>query len=388
MTPRASRLRPGRVGAIAALAILPLLASGCIAAAIPVVAGGVIARERLKGGDAAQRRAARRAAKSREPGTLQTEAARAAVAAMSGTRAAAIAAGPLPPPGSAPATLSAASITTGALPPPGGAMPPPAAASLTTGTLPPPTAQPPLSALTPPGTTVDAAPVPPGAATGEEAAASLQAYQSLWNHLAAQAAKRSRGEPVGSVVLVPGATLDAPQFVPCGAKPLAIIVDLDENPARSSDPRARWRRWSGDGSDKVVAVQGAVEGVEAARRAGMTVIFTTARAPAGGPGIRALLDRLGFGTAEPGRTLMMRGGAADPSADDHVRTAIASSYCVVAIVGDALGEFSDRFDAAANRQSTMATETMVAPLWGAGWFLLPNPVRSTIDGTAEPNGDR
>ncbi len=51
-----------------------------------------------------------------------------------------------------------------------------------------------------------------------------------------------------SVVLAEGATLDAPRYVPCDAKPFAILFDLDES-AAGSDPDARFRRWIGDGSD-------------------------------------------------------------------------------------------------------------------------------------------
>lgn len=334
----------GSARAAIALAMLPVLTGGCIAAAaIPVIAGGTMARERLK--KKSSRRVASREGPT-QPAGLQTAEARAAVAAFEGRGTGPITQSALPGPGTA-------AVPTGltSLPAPNGALPPPA-----------------------------------GGGAGEEAAASLQAYQSLWNHLSAQAAKRARGEAISSVVLAEGASLDAPSFVPCGAKPLAMIVDLDENPTRAADPSARWRRWKGDGSDPVSAVPGAVEGVEAARRAGMTVIFTTARSPESAPAVRAVLDRLGFGTAELGRTLMMRGGSAEPDADDRIRTTVASSYCVVALVGDALGDFSDKFDTPDNagRRPTVATETMVAPLWGAGWFLLPNPVRSTAAPTPVP----
>src|SRR5690606_37945333 len=123
-----------------------------------------------------------------------------------------------------------------------------------------------------------------------DAALSLQAYQALWTYLAGQAAKRQRGEPVRSVVLAAGATLDAPRYVECDDKPLAVLFDLDENPAKSADPDARWRRWKGDGSDLLVAVPGAVDGVEAARREGITVIFTSERAPDGAAGVVATLQ--------------------------------------------------------------------------------------------------
>lgn len=219
-------------------------------------------------------------------------------------------------------------------------------------------------------------------ASAESAAASLQAYQSLWAYVERQVAARKAGEAVRSVVLAEGATLDAPRYVPCDAKPFAILFDLDES-ASGSDPDARFRRWIGDGSDQVSAVPGAVEGIDALRREGVQAIFTSARRPSGNNAAAAMLARLGFGDFVPGKTLILRGGE-PPISGDHVRRTVAASYCVVAIVGDALGDFSDSFDAGdAARRPAAATETMVAPLWGAGWFLLPNPVRSTATPTTE-----
>lgn len=219
-------------------------------------------------------------------------------------------------------------------------------------------------------------------ASAESAAASLQAYQSLWAYVERQVAARKAGEAVRSVVLAEGATLDAPSYVPCDARPFAILFDLDES-AVGSDPDARFRRWVGDGSDAVSVVPGAVEGIDALRREGVQAIFTSARRPAGANAAAAMLGKLGFGELMPGKTLILRGGD-PPISGDHVRRTVAASYCVVAIVGDALGDFSDTFDAGdAARRPAAATETMVAPLWGAGWFLLPNPVRSTATPTTE-----
>lgn len=315
-----------RLRAAVALTLLPVLAGGCVVAAVPLVAGGVIARDQIKGGkgaDGGKKRSAKRQAESPAPVPTKTEAGQVALAAIDGR-----------------AVL-----------------------------------QPGLKAL----------PAPDGSASrggatgaGEAAAYSLQAYQALWNHLAAQAERGRRGEPLQSVILAPGATLDAPGYAACGSKPLAVVFDLDESADKAADPDAPWRRWKGDGTDAVTATPGAVEGIEAARREGIAVIFTTRRSPESAPAVVALLDRLGFGRFEPGRTLMMAGGAEEAKGDEQVRQVIAAGYCVVALVGDSLNDFSKLFEAAddANKRQTAATETMVAPLWGAGWFILPNPVRS------------
>src|SRR3546814_17653428 len=69
--------------------------------------------------------------------------------------------------------------------------------------------------------------VPPGMqylyGSGEAAAASLQTYRALDTYLMARSSDRSIGHQVKSVVLAPGATLDAPKFADCGEKPLAVV---------------------------------------------------------------------------------------------------------------------------------------------------------------------
>lgn len=308
-----------RLRALLTLGAAGLLCGGCVAAAIPIVAGGSIAGKRLLDGDE---------------------------------------------PEAAPKPVPAESAVTGE----------PAEADATT-TLATPEAR--ALALRLRASAAATAP-----ASAESAAASLQAYQSLWAYVERQVAARRAGEATRSVVLAEGASLEAPRYVPCDAKPLAILFDLDEQ-AQGGDPDARWRRWIGDGTDALNAVPGAVEGVDALRREGVQALFVSGRWPRDAAGVVAVLDRLGFGKLAPGKTLILRGGEA-PISGDQVRRTLAASYCVVAIVGDALGDFSDSFDGAdAARRPAAATETMVAPLWGAGWFLLPNPVRSTATSGGE-----
>ena len=55
---------------------------------------------------------------------------------------------------------------------------------------------------------------------------------------------------------------------------------------------------------------------------------------------------------------------------------IAARYCVIAMGGDQLGDFSDLFNTikspAERRAATL--DGPIAALWGQGWFVLPNPV--------------
>jgi len=300
------------IRAVLALSGISTLLSGCVAAAIPLAAGGLMARNELRGRPTA------------EPKDESTAVDRAQADPFAGGRVVSAYRGELPRPDG--------TLSNGA----------PAPVPL---------------------------PSPSSPQESGEAASGPQSYQALWTYLATRAADRKNGIPLNSVILAADARPEAPNFEPCGQKPLAAILDIDENVAldpANSDPDARWRLWKGDGSDAVVAMPGVAEGIAAAEREGVTPIFISGRSATGAPGIIALLEQLGFGQLQLGRTLWLRGGTADPQAGDDIRRAIAADYCVVALVGDQPSEFSDLF---------AGTETTVP--W-AGWFLLPNPVHSTI----------
>lgn len=258
--------------------------------------------------------------------------------------------------------------------------------------LPPPSgmpAQPPV-AVTPAG----ALPVPPGMqylyGSGEAAALSIQAYQTLWSYVRNRALDRKTGGSVWSVVLARDGTLAAPKFTPCEQKPLAIVLDVDEtgllnlgyeaSDAQRQAPyeEKRWERWEQTGADKVSAVPGAVDALQAARREGVTVIFNSNRLAANAAQTEAALNGAGLGPVEHGKTLWLRGDdGTTSSAKDARRWQIAERYCVIALVGDQLGDFTDLFNTLGMSpvmRRTAASDTMIAPLWGAGWFVLPNPV--------------
>ena len=225
--------------------------------------------------------------------------------------------------------------------------------------------------------------------SGEAAALSLQAYQGLWTYLHNEIGYRRDKSAIRSVVLTPDSTLASPKFETCGNRPLAIVLDIDETALlnlgfesdaarRGNAPydESRWTRWEQTGADKVLAVPGAAETIAAARRDGIRVIFNSNRSAATAAQTIAALDHAGLGPAVPGDTLFLR-GAGEPGGKDARRWKIAERNCIVAMVGDQLGDFSDLFNAAAMPvpvRRNLTAETLIAPLWGAGWFMLPNPV--------------
>jgi 5'-nucleotidase (lipoprotein e(P4) family) len=233
--------------------------------------------------------------------------------------------------------------------------------------------------------------VPPGMqylyGSGEGAAISAQA----WHTLTAYVLARTTGANGDSVVLAPDATLAAPKWVPCDSKPKAVVFDVDEtvllnlgfeyndaiNPGAYDD--AHWQAWEKTGVGKVSPTPGAGEALAALRAAGVAVIFNTNRSATNAAETEATIDGAGIGPARHGETLYLAGDDATGSSKDGRRAMIAAKYCVVAMGGDQLGDFSDLFNAglsiAERRAATQAPP--IASKWGAGWFVLPNPVYGT-----------
>jgi 5'-nucleotidase (lipoprotein e(P4) family) len=223
--------------------------------------------------------------------------------------------------------------------------------------------------------------------SGEAAALSVQAFHGFLGHVATQVKAR----PIDSVVLDQAATLEKPTFVPCGAKPFAAVFDVDEtlvlnlgfeyNDARTAKgyDAAVWDAWEKTGAGQVSAVPGAVEAVRGLRALGVTVIFNTNREAVNAEATVLAIRNAGLGEAIHGSSLFLKGDDGMGARKDGRRATIAAKYCVIAMGGDQLGDFSDLFNAGqsvvARRADAMDGPT--AKLWGNGWFILPNPVYGT-----------
>ncbi len=253
----------------------------------------------------------------------------------------------------------------------------------------------PVSAPPPPAHAILPAPPslpvvpPPGMqylyGSGEAAALSIGVYHSLVDYAQAQVARR----PSDSVVLTDASTLDAPSFVPCGTKPFAAVFDVDETVVanlgyewhEASSGKgydgAVWDKWEKTGADYVTPIPGAVFAMNALRRMGVTVIFNTNRAAANAAQTADAIKAAGLGSAVHGETLFLAGDDKMGSKKDGRRATIAAKYCVIAMGGDQLGDFSDLFNqdgmSVKGRRSEVSSG-WAARLWGAGWFVLTNPV--------------
>ncbi|KDA00183.1 5'-nucleotidase [Hyphomonas polymorpha PS728] len=218
-----------------------------------------------------------------------------------------------------------------------------------------------------------------------------------WNRIAAYAEAGAAARPEYSVILAPGATAEAPEFLACGEKPLAAVFDVDETliwnlgsagafrrMGIEFDPEI-WGEWERTGAGKAVAIPGALEGVERIRKAGVEIILNTNREAANVAGNIETIREAGFGDYVHGETLFLKGDTPGGSAKDGRRYAISENYCVIALVGDQLGDIADIFNdkslsPAARRD--LAAAPAFDRLWDDGWFILPNPTYGPFEGSS------
>jgi predicted secreted acid phosphatase len=240
--------------------------------------------------------------------------------------------------------------------------------------------------------------------SGEAAANTRTIWHALVDYVTAHRKDRK------SVVLAPDATLETPHLTPCTkSQPLAAVFDVDEtvllNAGAEYDSAigepysdTRWQQWEVYGASKPLASPGAVEAMRALRTMGVTVIFNTNRLAVHAKENEEAIEHAGLGAADyfadPARwrdqTLYLAASMRYPdTAKDPRRRAIASHYCVIAMGGDQLGDFSDLFnphpaiDPQVRRGSIDKASTL-ADLWGRGWFTFPNPVYGTaLTGTID-----
>lgn len=149
--------------------------------------------------------------------------------------------------------------------------------------------------------------------------------------------------------------------VTCGDKPRALVVDIDEGIVRDD-------RWEAAIDSRIVAAPGAREAIEAARAAGLAVIYSSDRAAESAVYTEVALDFAGLGPARVGETLWLRGEGQTAA---QRRAAIAERFCIVALVGDGPGDFG----------ADESWPDEAAALLGAGWFVLPNPIQVEPDDT-------
>lgn len=246
------------------------------------------------------------------------------------------------------------------------------------------TARAPVASVQPAGTVPAAFQYEYG--SGEAGALQMAAFHALIAYAKDKAAHR----PENSVVVAPGSPMVNAKFVPCGQKPLAVLFDIDETlilnlgyearaAAGETYDQARWNRWERTGAAAVAAMPGSQHVIDELRQLNITPVFISNRTAANASATEAMLDKLELGPAKHLENLWLLGDVTPGSAKDPRRWRVAERYCVIAMAGDQLGDFSDRFNdamAVATRRQ-LAVHSSAGGLWGKGWFILPNPVYGT-----------
>jgi len=236
--------------------------------------------------------------------------------------------------------------------------------------------------------------------SGEGAAASIGAFRQLIDY----AARVGIAPPAQSVIMGLSDAEEGVGTISClntegGRKPLAVIFDADETVllnrgheywrSSTSEPFSSetWAQWERTGTEQIAPVPGAITAIRALRTAGITPIYNTNRSIETATGTVRALAAAGFGETIVGEDLFLRGMDSTGSRKDARRARIAERYCVIALVGDNLGDFADAFNDPAlgvQERRRLAGRGEFAQLWGNGWFVLPNPVYGAFDrGTIE-----
>ncbi len=151
-----------------------------------------------------------------------------------------------------------------------------------------------------------------------------------------------------SVVLMPGATPDKPEFTMCEALPPALVVDLDTNVGAQVPP-----------SDELA------DTLDGLRTKGMKIIFVSSAQEKYAAMLETDLLVIGLGPAKRGETLFLVGdkGSSDKQT---LMWKIASNDCVIGIAG---GDYADFTPVLTGAPGADAAPKLHA-LNGDGWFLL------------------
>lgn len=151
-----------------------------------------------------------------------------------------------------------------------------------------------------------------------------------------------------SVVLMPGATPDKPEFTMCEALSPALVVDLDTNIGAQVPP-----------SDELA------DTLDGLRSKGMKIVFISSAQEKYAAMLETDLLVTGLGPAKRGETLFLVGDKAS-SDKQTLMWKIASNDCVIGIAG---GDYTD-FTSVLTGAPGANAASVVRALPGDGWFLL------------------
>ncbi|MEZ6096272.1 MAG: HAD family acid phosphatase [Pirellulaceae bacterium] len=175
----------------------------------------------------------------------------------------------------------------------------------------------------------------------------------------------------------------------------AIILDLDETVLDNSAYNARnvidckpydletWNAWCHE--QKAVAIPGAIEFIEAARRMGVEVFFVTNRRDEVKESTIGNLKKLGVDASDS--NVLTRNDDEGRGGDKvSRRSTIAEQHRIVLLIGDNLSDICSEVEISDNDLRN-ETANRKADYLGSRWILLPNPVYGSWERSMHPGAD-
>ncbi len=186
--------------------------------------------------------------------------------------------------------------------------------------------------------------------------APLSSKSSGYLGLTAYAISRANSPEADAVldVIDPNDPLGEPRRPQCGGLAPAVVIDLD--PALDAfNPGA------------ATAQPGLGDALAALRAAGITVMWSSALPVELAEKVHAALARTGLDPSRTDRLLLLKGAGDRKQAR---RLGAARNWCVIAMAGDRRGDFDEVFDYLRDPDTRIPADA----LFGAGWFLAPPPI--------------
>lgn len=319
------------------LALATPALGGCAAAAIPLVAGGLVAKDRvLGGGKDDSRQAAPPIADAPDrvpvfaPGT-EPKSSLAPTAATLGDIAPVPAPQPSPP--ALPTAIAPAPVRA------------PAAGKHRRGKHRAGSDVVQLTELTA---------LPPPSATG---ATGGDAYAAMAKYALLQAPPPAPGKARHSAIVDPASITGSAKTLDCADQPPAVLIDLDPGKGVL------------DLNDPPHPAEGLAAALASLRAVGVTVLWISALPNSGADRLHTLLTATLLDPTGADKLLLLSGKS---DSKQQQRMAALKQWCIVAIAGDRRGDFDELYDYL--KDPNAPSISMLEPMMGSGWFLAPLPI--------------
>ena len=172
------------------------------------------------------------------------------------------------------------------------------------------------------------------------------------------------------------------------ALPPAIILDVDDTTVNTSAYQAwtvaKGTAYSGKtwgpyvAAEQDVALPGAVDFTKYADSKGVKVFYVTNRTADQEAPTKEEMTKMGFPDGGNVDTYLMAKEQPDwTSAKGTRRTFIAKNYRILLLLGDNMGDFTDKFGGSVADRDQVYADT--AAHWGHDWIALPNPTYGSFE---------